>query len=207
MAQNTYDTNGRVATRKASTGGVFQFAYTPVNTLVPTSPITQTVVTDPLGHSTTYRFNTQGYMVSATDASGQTRNVTRASGTNFVLSMTGAGTCATCGDITAGDATFTYDSNGNILTQTDTLGNQWTFTYDPIFNSITSVTDPSGNTTQYAYDNHGNLSTITDARGNSRVFTRDVTGLLTSSQDAAGNVTRLAYDSSGRSDLDHRSAG
>ena len=68
-------------------------SYVLINSLVPTSPVQQASYQDPLGNVTTYRFNSQGYVIGATDPTGQTRTITRASGTNLILSMTGSGTC------------------------------------------------------------------------------------------------------------------
>ena len=194
---NTYDSNGRVVSQVMPSGGTMKFAYTLVNALVPTSPVTQTVVTDPLGNVTTYRFNTQGFVVSVTDATGQIRTFNRQLGTNQILTLTGAGTCSVCGDTQTGNLTFTYDANGNLLSQTDALGETWNWTYDPIFSNITSVTDPVGNTTSRAYDAHGNMTKVTDARGNSSIFTYSGTGLMTSATDAAGNTTTSTFDSLG----------
>ncbi len=197
IATNTYYADGRVQYQNRASGGTYLFQYTLTNALVPTSPVTQTVVTDPRGVVTTYRFNTQGYLVSATDASGQTRVFDRASGTNFVMSMKGTGTCEACGDPRAGDMTFTYDTGGNILTQTDALGNTTSFTYEPEFNNIASTTDPAGNVTKNSYDAHGNVIKTTDPRGFETIYARDGNGLITSMQDAAGNITRYTYDSLG----------
>ena len=63
VTSNTYDANGRVSSQVLPSGGTMTFAYTLVNSLVPTSPVSQTVVTHPRGNVTTYRFNTQGFVV------------------------------------------------------------------------------------------------------------------------------------------------
>ena len=200
---NTYEANGRVASQVNSAGDTLKFAsasdpvpfdYVLINPLVPTSPVQQATYKDPLGNATTYRFNAQGYVTGATDATGQTRTINRASGTNLVLSMTGPGTCPVCGDSMAGDVSFTYDASGNLLTTTDALGNTTAFTWDPVFNKLTSLTDPLGNVTKLSYDSRGNLIGITDPRGNNTVLTRDANGLVTSIKDAAGNSTALTYD-------------
>ena len=52
---NEYDTAGRVSKQTQADGGVWQFAYT-----VTGGAVTQTVVTDPNGKRTTYRFTGQG---------------------------------------------------------------------------------------------------------------------------------------------------
>ena len=201
---NTYDPNGRVATQANSAGGTFKFvaspsapvadAYLLLNPLIPSSPVLQATYQDPMGNPTTYRFNPQGYVISATDATGQTRTINRASGTNLILSMTGPGTCPVCGDSKAGDVSFTYDASGNLLTRTDALGNTTTFTWDSAFNKLTSATDALGNVTKLGYDSRGNLIGITDPNGNKTTITRDANGLITSVQDAAGNTMTLAND-------------
>ena len=43
-----------------------------------------------------------------------------------------------------GDFAASYDANGNVLTATDALGNTTTFTYEPAFNQVATVTDPLG---------------------------------------------------------------
>ena len=197
VTKNTFDANGRVSKQVLPSGGTVTFGYTLVNSLIPTSPVTQTIVTDPLGNATTYRFNTQGFMVSVTDATGQLRTFNRQLGTNQITSVTGTGACPVCGDTTAGSLTFTYDSIGNELSQTDALNETWSYTYDPVYSNITSITDPVGNVTTRSYDAHGNLAQITDARGNTSSFKFSSTGLMASAQDAAGNTTTATYDSLG----------
>jgi RHS repeat-associated protein len=195
MFQNTFDGNGRVTQQVAADGGVFQFAYTLVNPTAPTSPVMTTTATDPLGHQTTYRFNPQGYVIQVTDPQGQTTAFNRASGTNLLLSKTGNAVCPVCGPPGMGNSSYTYDVNGNRLTSTDALGNTTTYTYDAVFNQVTSVTDPLGDTTTFDYDGLGNLTRITDPNGNKSTFTYNANGLLVSSTDALGNTSSIGYDS------------
>lgn len=195
--QDTYDANGRVIRQISPSGGINTLSYTLVNPLVPTSPVLQAQVTDANGNTTSYRFNSEGYVVSVTDALGQTRTLERQTGTNYLLSETGNGVCDSCGSTVAGDMTYTYDASGNVLTKTDALGNTITYTYDPVFSTITSVTDAVGSISRRFYDSYGQLIRLTDARGNSLQFTHDRTGLVTSSQDPAGNITAYAYNSFG----------
>ena len=146
VMQNTYDANGRVSQQIQADGGVIKFAYTLQNPLVPTSPVLLTVVTDALGNQTSYRFDTTQNLLSVTDATGQMRVFTHSlSQNNLITSITGGGVCPVCGHPDKGDVTLTYDSNGNELTRTDSLGNTTTKTYDPIFGRITSITDQLGN--------------------------------------------------------------
>ncbi|NEP80128.1 MAG: hypothetical protein F6K39_19355, partial [Okeania sp. SIO3B3] len=57
-------------------------------------------------------------------------------------------------------STFSYDSRGNLLSQFDPLGNQVSFTYEPIFDQVTSVIDQRFNSTNYNYDERSNLIAI-----------------------------------------------
>ena len=72
-------------------------------------------------------------------------------------------------------------------------GTQYHFDAD---GNLLSMTDSNGNQIQYQYDNDGRLSTITDPVG--QVTTLNYTGdRLTSMTDAAGRVTTFEYDAEG----------
>src|SRR5207244_8984999 len=79
---NEYDPNGRVVRQTQADRGVWSFAYTPVNR------IPQTTVTDPRGNQTTYTFNSQGFMLSRTDALGETTSFEYHPGSNQLVSTT-----------------------------------------------------------------------------------------------------------------------
>ncbi|MGB6689895.1 MAG: choice-of-anchor D domain-containing protein [Terracidiphilus sp.] len=198
--QNTYNESfdGRITQQVQADGGIFQFAYTLLNPTVATSPVLQTVVTDPLGDQTTYRFNPQGFLISATDASGQTRTLTRdPTHNNLVTSYTGSGSCPVCGNPAAGSISYTFDSLGNVLTSTDGVGNTTTYTYDPRFNKVTSAKDPLGNVTQFVYDGSGNLVSIIDANGHSTQAAYNSFGLPVQITDPTGAISTLSYDAFG----------
>jgi RHS repeat-associated protein len=198
--QNTYNESfdGRITQQVEADGGVYQFAYTLLNPNVATSPVLQTVVTDPLGNQTTYRFSTQGFLVSATDASGQTRTLTR-DGThnNLVSAYSGFGSCPVCGNPSAGNVSYTFDSLGNMLTSTDGDGNTTTYTYDPRFNKITSIKDPLGKVTQFTYDATGDLTSSTDPNGHATQYTYNSFGQVTQVTDPSGANTTFTYDAFG----------
>ena len=194
MFQDTYDANGRVAQQVRPDGAVIQFAYTLANPLVPTSPVIATTVTDALGNQTTYRFNVQGIPTDVTDALGQTKSFTLSPGTNLVTKVSGPAQCDICGPAGQGDVSYTYDANGNVLTSADALGNTATFTYDPVFNQVTSVKDALNHSSAYAYDANGNLTSATDENGNTSKYSYLVNGLLIQATDPLGNNTAIAYD-------------
>jgi RHS repeat-associated protein len=198
VQKSTFDGNGRVISQLQADGSTLQFAYTYYNPTVPAnSPILTTTETDQLGRQRVYRFNAQGYLIQVTDPMGQVRNFNRAAGTNLLLSLTGPGTCKVCGDPTSGDVTYTYDASGNQLSQSDSLGDTYNYTYDPVFNQVTSVTDPTGALTQYQRDSHGNLTGITDSLGNQTTIAAGPYGLPAQVTDPANQTTTLQYDAYG----------
>ena len=196
MFQDTYDANGRVAQQVRPDGAVIKFSYTLANPLAPTSPVIATTVTDALGNQTTYRFNVQGVPTDVTDAIGQTKSFTLAPSTNLVTKVSGPAQCAVCGPRGLGDMSYTYDAQGNMLTSTDALGNTAKYTYDAVFNQVTSVTDPLNHTSTYAYDATGDLISATDPNGNTSKYSYGANGLLTQATDPLGNNTAITYDNS-----------
>jgi RHS repeat-associated protein len=222
MWMNT-STNGAVTQEQAPDGGITKVAYTLLDPLVQyagveggggggaidgfgqaiVSPVIAAAVTDPLGHTTTYRFDTKGYPSGVIDALGQARTFTRDPNTGLVLQETGNALCDICGDTAAGNVTYTYDARGNVLTVTDSLQNTVTFTYDPVFNRVTSIKDPiqtldsSKGQTTFQYDGYGNLTLSTDALLNQTQYAYDANGLLTQTTDATGESTRMTYDAQG----------
>ena len=199
VEQNTYQTfDGRVSQQSLADGGTYQFAYTLLNPGAPTSPVLQTVVTDPLGNQTAYRYNPQGFLVSVTDASGQTRVLNRdANHNNLVTSYTGSGVCASCGNTAAGDVSFTFDAIGNVLSQTNALGKVTAYTYDARFDKVTTITDALNHMTTISYDAQGDPLKITDANNHSTSMAYDSYGELTQITDPIGSITKIAYDGLG----------
>ena len=181
---NEYDAAGRVSRQTQADGGVWTFAYTVI-----AGTVTQSVVTDPRGNPTTHRFNGQGYLLSQTDALGQTTTFTRDPSTNLLLATTDP-----LGRVTK----FAYDTTGNVSAITDPAGNTRTFTYDPTFNKVTSVTDPLGNVTTFQYDpSNGNPLTITNPLGAVAQIAYNLFGQPVSTTDPLGNVTQFTYTAQG----------
>ncbi len=119
---------------------------------------------------------------------------------------------------------YTYDSNGNRLTETDFLGTQqWTYnslgqiltyrdrvssqnpnnpsstvnSYDSGGNLL-STTDALNHTTTLTYTSIGQLATVTDARNNTTAFSWDVEGRLDEVTDPNNKTTSFAYDARAR---------
>ena len=196
--QNTYDANGRVIQQIQADGGIYQFAYTLLNPLAPASPPIMTMVTDPLGRNTTYRFTPAQLLTDVTDSSGQTKTFALdPTHSNLLTAISGTAVCSVCGDSTQGNQSFTLDPNGNILTSTDELANTTTYTYESVFNKVTSITDPLGDATLLTYDTAGNLRTRTDPNGNTTTFAYNSFGQVTQTTDPANQNTTFTYDGFG----------
>ncbi|HVP51612.1 MAG TPA: putative Ig domain-containing protein, partial [Terriglobales bacterium] len=141
-------------------------------------------------------FDDNGNVLSLTDALGHTTSYTYDTASNMTSQtvQVDATTTAT--------TTYTYNNFGEVLTITDPLGNTTTNTYDSHGNLL-SVTSPApdGGTapsvTQFAYDSKGELTQITDPLGRLTVLTYTSAGLASTITDPQQNVTSYEYDPHG----------
>ena len=144
-----------------------------------------TKVTDPTGRYLTINLNGSNQMTSIVDPLGRTWSFTVASDRLTTVSWPSLGG-------TVYSDTFTYNTNGNILTHTDKRGEVWTKTYNSD-GSIASATDPLSHSQTYGYSSSG--STITDPLSHVRTDNYS-SGLLASSQDESGfSQSFTSYDS------------
>lgn len=68
--------------------------------------------------------------------------------------------------------TYVYDKYGNIISQTDSLGNVITYTYDKFGDKLTQV-NPNGSKISITYDNKGNVLSKTNSLGASYEYLFD----------------------------------
>ena len=141
MVKNLFDANGRVSQQTLADGAVWKFSYT----LNPNGTVAQTTVTDPRNYVRQVTMNAAGYPSSVISALGQpeqqTTTILRDPG-NRPYSVTDA----------LGRTTVTeYDPAGDVtgVTLLADTANQvsYSFTYDPVYHQLTSVTDPLAHTT------------------------------------------------------------
>jgi RHS repeat-associated protein len=96
---------------------------------------------------------------------------------------------------------FTYDAKGNLLSKKITasgLTRIVSYTYNS-FGQVLTETDPLGKKTSYAYDADGNLASLTNALGHVTQYTSyDLNGRLLTFVDPNGVTTALTYDDRGR---------
>ena len=185
---NTYDANGRVSQQTQADSTTYTFSYT----LDSTGKVTETDVTDPNGQVRRVTFNSAGYLLTDTAASGtadaQTVTVTRDSTNNQITRVT---------DALGRESDFGYDPMGNLTSVTRLAGTPdavtSTMTYTSTFNQLASVTDPLNHTTTFAYDGAGNLIRVTDPLGHATTLAYNPAGQPTSIVDPLGNATELHY--------------
>jgi YD repeat-containing protein len=136
--------------------------------------------TDPSG--TRYSIGGDGTLQSIVDRNGNTLTVTAAG----ISSSTGL------------SVPFLRDTQGRITQITDTLGNMYSYGYDPSTGDLTSVTYPGiPIPATFQYSSHL-LTQEKDRNGNvAGISTYDpVTGRLQTITDEMGNLTQMAYDTS-----------
>lgn len=220
IAQNSYSLDNRVVQQIHADGGKTKIAFIPgtgVRTAAaqeldsaqdhlpggggapigppPREPVW--VVVDPLGRISNYRFDPAGYLLSAIDPLAQITRFNRAPGTNLLQASRGNATCGVCGDPATGDISYTHDTSGNVVTQTDALGNTTNFTYEPVFNNVATITDPLGSVRRFSYDERGNLKALSDENGQTIHIVYDEYGQPTVVTDPMGRKTEFNHDSFG----------
>jgi RHS repeat-associated protein len=191
MVTNAYDAVGRVKKQTLADAGSFSFAYaTGAN-----GSIVRTEVTDPRGSVRRLQFGDGGYLTRQTFALGQPEQQTivyERNAAHFVTRRTDG-----LGRATA----YQYDQRGNTTQVTRLSGTpaavSWTFTYEPIFNHLRTVTDPLDHTTTFTYDPEGHLTRITDPLSHKTTFTYDGAGRPRTASRHVGTqtlTTTFGYD-------------
>lgn len=166
---------------------------------------------------TSYTYDSQGNVATATDAANNKTSYTYDSNANLTSSSlmvgginisysytyNGFAEVLTATDPLGNVSTNTYDANGNLLSTTTpspggkTAGSKTSFAYDAK-GELTQITDPLKNITKIAYTPAGLISTITDSLGNVTSYGYDTRGNRTSVSDALKNQTTFQYDSRNR---------
>jgi RHS repeat-associated protein len=85
-----------------------------------------------------------------------------------------------------------YDSNGNLISQTDANGNVKTYSYDAT-NRLVGQSDENGNSTAVALNNYSQPTISTDANGKQTLYEYDNNGNTLNVRDPSGTVTAYTY--------------
>lgn len=162
-------------------------------------------VTDSLGRTTSFAYDTANRLSSATDARG---NISVS-----VRDAMGNATAITRTELPDGGGgpqvfttTYAYDHLNRCVSASDNVGNTSTCAYDSL-NRVVRETNPNGNDTTYAYDLLGDCLASTDYAGSSASTTPtvlrtshatyDTSARCLTSTDPNGNPASYAYDSLG----------
>ncbi|MEM9446599.1 MAG: RHS repeat-associated core domain-containing protein [Verrucomicrobiota bacterium] len=188
-----------------------------VNTYDPANGRLDTI-TDGEGNTTLIFYdevqNTEARQIAVTDADGATQNLTtltRYDDRGNILEYTNENNVVSVnvyGDPNNPDLPTevyepgyptlpiarTFDNKGNMLTQTDRLGNVMSMTYDS-FSNLTSEIDQLGRVIKYSYNDNGRLVQLTDPKTNSLKLSRDALGRVKDITDGENRVTQFIYPS------------
>ena len=96
-------------------------------------------------------------------------------------------------DVSKTGAENAYDALGNLVGQTDELGNRTTFSYTAE-SLLEQVTYANGASQSLSYDLAGNVIGETDAEGNAKQYQYDKANRLIAVIDEMGGKTAYAYD-------------
>jgi len=188
----THTYNGTLLTSSTDAlGAVTAYTYTPEGYLEST--------TDPLGRTTSYTYDSHGQRISMTDPNGHTWTYTYDSLGRLTHTTDPRGRVTFNEYSAAGQLLRTVQNYDSSRPQNDqNLYNLVTeYAYDTRGNQI-AVTDTLGRVTQYVYDDADRLVQTIDPAGNITTNAYDAVGRLVSSTDALGRATTYQYDPSGR---------
>jgi RHS repeat-associated protein len=215
----TYDTQGRPLSVADASGNTWQMVYGagphPIRVIAPDGTSQQASynifgdlagLTDENGNTTTFAYDSSGRIMAILDPLNQAisftyagqylESVTDKSGHATHYAFDAAGHLTQIINAQGGVTAYTYNANGDKLTETDPLGRTTTYAHDPD-RRLQSVTDAMGGVTSYAYDASGDETAVTDANGHTTTKTYNALNYLVSQADPLGDTQTFTYDAVG----------
>lgn len=174
VRDRTYNTRGELASASLPYPGLYQAKSSPL----PLSNIQSFYTYDALGRpvsistsqgTTTHAYNGQHVTVTDTNNKQKVNEYDAYGRLKAVVEITGAGNYRT---------EYTYNSNNNLISLTDALGNTRAFTYDGLGNRLTAQDlHASGDGTfgswTFLYDLNNNLATSTNPKNQTVLYAYD----------------------------------
>jgi RHS repeat-associated protein len=165
-----------------------------------------TSVVDANGRTTTFAYDPAGRLVQTTfadgssvrqtwDALGRRTSIVNEEGQATHFAYDGLGRLVSVSGL-AGDATYTYDEAGNLLTQTDALGRVTRLRYDAS-NRLVERQHPGGETERFAYDAVGNVVAYTRPDGTTITLTYDAMNRVVRKSLPGGAAIVTTYNADG----------
>jgi len=186
IVENTYDSLGRVKTQKGADTGTYNYFFAG----------SRSEEVDPFSNSSITYWNRLGSAVRTIDALGY-ETVTEYDGLNRPVKVTMP---------EENSVLMSYDNKNNVLSTTakakpgsslaDIVN---TFTFDPVWNKVATVTDGRGFITTFDYDNTtGRLLSVVqpqvDGQNPTTVFTYNSRGQMLTATDPTNIVTKNTFD-------------
>jgi len=188
----TYDSHGNVLTAATPLTGTSQTQSVTFSYGDSLHPGDITGITDPDGHVVLLSYDSNGDLVSATDALGDK--------TTYGYDLIGrrTSTLSPNGNVTGGNpsqntTSYSYNVFGDVTGITNPLDHSAVITYDGHRNLV-SLTDPDANKVQYRYDADNELTIVTRADLTTLTYGYDGDGNQISQTDANKNTTKYAFD-------------
>jgi RHS repeat-associated protein len=178
----SYNAEGLLASISAPNGSTYTFSYNGTRLAA---------VHHPDGGAWNYTYDDAGFLLTKTDPNGNVITYTYDS-KHRVLTGTGPDG--------ADPKSLVYPTENTSVretTFTEGDGGNWTYNYNTVTGTLTSKTDPLGNTVSFTYDANRNMLSKTEPLVGTTRYTYDASNNMTSSTDPANNVTSYTYNSLG----------
>jgi len=215
---NAYDSRNRIIRTSDPLGVVRTNNYDPANNLISSTDANghttrfgydalnrQVAMTNALGYVTQWEYESTGCPVCSgaeigsslvtrvTDGNGKVTYFKYDALNRLVKTIRKEGDIADSIDASDAVSEYTYDANGNVLSNREPDGNAVSYTYDAL-NRQTSIINSAGDATTSFYDGVGNLLFSVAPNGRATTNAYDALDRLTEASDSAGLVTRNSYD-------------
>ena len=142
---------------------------------------------DPLGHTTHYRYDAQGRVVSITDATGKHKTLDWNTHSQLLSYR----------DCSNAETHYRYDARGQLSQSINARGESQHYRYDRRGLLIESER-PDGRLDRYERDSAGQITAYTDPAQQTTRYQYDLSGRVKQRTDALGHSVRLSYDAYGR---------